>query len=91
MKGIRAAAAITLAGLLIPAIALAAEPATAEQADRDKIICRKTAEVGSLVKKKKECFTKAQWDQIAEAHQRGAKKTQDGLSSGFNCQATGTC
>ena len=91
MKGIRAAAAMTLAGLLIPATALAAEPTSAEKADRDKLICRKTAEVGSLVKKKKECYTKAQWDQIAEAHQRGAKKTQDGLSSGYNCQATGTC
>jgi hypothetical protein len=91
MNRIGAAAAIALAGLLIPAIASAAEPPTAEQADRDKIICRKTAEVGSLVRKKKECYTKAQWDQIAEVQQRGAKKTQDGLSGGFNCQASGSC
>ena len=91
MKRFGAAAAIILASLLMPAIASAAEPPTAEQAERDKLICRKTAEVGSLVRKKKECYTKAQWDQIAEVQQRGAKKTQEGLSSGFNCQATGNC
>ena len=91
MNGLRAAAAITLAGLLIPTLASGAEAPTAEQIERDKLICRKTAEVGSLVRKKKECYTKAQWDQIAEIQQRGAKKTQEGLSSGFNCQATGSC
>lgn len=91
MKRIRAAASIILAGLLMPTFAFAAGAPTAEQAEGDKLICRKTAEVGSLVRKKKECYTKAQWDQIAEAHQRGAKKTQDGLSGGYNCQATGTC
>lgn len=91
MKRFGATAAITLASLLMPAIASATEPTTAEQAERDKLICRKTAEVGSLVRKKKECYTKAQWDQIAEIQQRGAKKTQEGLSSGFNCQATGNC
>lgn len=91
MKSLGTAAAIVLASLLIPTIASAAERSTAAAADRDKLICRKTAEVGSLVKKKKECYTKAQWDEIAEAHQRGAKKTQEGLAGGYNCQATGTC
>jgi hypothetical protein len=50
-----------------------------------RIICRKTAEVGSLVKRKKECFTKAEWDQIAEAHQRGARKLMDGLTERYSC------
>src|SRR5688572_8096350 len=91
MKRIRVAAAIIAASLLIPTLASAGEATSAEQAERDKIICRKTAEVGSLVRKKKECYTKAEWDQIAEIQQRGAKKTQEGLSSGLNCQATGSC
>jgi hypothetical protein len=91
MKRLQIAAAIALTGLSMPMIAWAGETPSAETAEKDKIICRKTAEVGSLVKKKKECYTKAQWDQIAEVHQRGAKKTQEGLSSGLNCQATGTC
>lgn len=91
MKGLCAAAAITLASLSMPMIAWAAETPSTEQAEKDKIICRKTAEVGSLVRKKKECYTKAQWDEIAEVHQRGAKKTQEGLSGGSNCQASGTC
>jgi hypothetical protein len=73
-----------LAGVLSTGAAGAAETAGAAQAANatgdDRIICRKTAEVGSLVKRKKECFTKREWDQIAEAHQRGAKKLQDGLS-----------
>ena len=91
MKKIRMSAVITLAGLLLPTIASAAEPPAADAAEKDKLICRKTTEVGSLVRKKKECYTKAEWDKIAEVQQRGVKKTQEGLSSGFNCQATGSC
>lgn len=70
----------------------AAEPvpgaAASASAGDQKIICRKTAEIGSLVKKKKECFTKAEWDAIAEAHQRGVKKVQDGLTEKFACDPT---
>jgi hypothetical protein len=70
-------------------------PATAARtvgnADPDKIICRKTLETGSLVRKKKECYTQAQWDQIYAAHREGNTKTRDQLSSGFNCMVGGGC
>ncbi|MFC3712242.1 hypothetical protein ACFOMD_06655 [Sphingoaurantiacus capsulatus] len=46
-----------------------------------RIICRKQTEVGSLVRKKKMCFTKAEWDLIAEREQVGVKRTQDELSA----------
>lgn len=54
----------------------------------DRIICRKTAEVGSLVRRKKQCFTKAEWDKLAEAHQRGARKLMDGLTERYSCQSS---
>ena len=69
---------------------VAAEPGAAASAaagsSDNRIICRKTAEVGSLVKRKKECFTKAEWDRIAEAHQRGVRKLMDGLTERYSCQ-----
>jgi hypothetical protein len=46
-----------------------------------RIICRKHTEVGSLVRKKKMCFTKAEWDLIAEREQVGVKRTQDELGT----------
>lgn len=46
-----------------------------------RIICKKHLETGSLVRRIKKCFTKAEWDRIAEAEQIGVKKTQDALSA----------
>jgi len=40
----------------------------------DRLICRRTPETGSLVKAKRECFTKAQWDRIAESQRIGANR-----------------
>ena len=65
--------------------AMAAETAGAAQAsnalDDNRIICKKTLDTGSLVRKTKECFTKAQWDRIAESQRRGNEKMVDGLTS----------
>lgn len=57
----------------------------------DEIVCRKTLETGSLVRKTKQCFTRAEWDRIQAANRAGNQKVADQLSGGFNCQATGTC
>jgi hypothetical protein len=60
--------------------------ATAEaEAEANKIICRKRAEIGSLVRKKKECFTKAEWDRITESQVRGTRRMQDELMGGMRC------
>jgi len=31
-----------------------------------RLICRSTYETGSLVRRRRQCFTRAQWDRIAE-------------------------
>jgi hypothetical protein len=80
MKQIRMLATIVVASLFLPRIAAAAE-APAEGAEKDKLICRRTPEIGSLVRKKTQCFTKAEWDKIAEVHQRGARRLQEELRS----------
>jgi len=46
-----------------------------------RIICKKHLETGSLVKRVKKCFTKAEWDLIAEREQVGFKKTMDALNT----------
>jgi hypothetical protein len=71
-------------GLCLTGAAAAADTTGAAQAsnavDDDRLICRKTLETGSLVRKKKECFTKREWDALAEAHRRGNQKLFDGLT-----------
>ncbi|MFC3711461.1 hypothetical protein ACFOMD_02695 [Sphingoaurantiacus capsulatus] len=84
--------ALCVAGL--GPVAIAAEPVTTAAAaplNDNEIICRKTLETGSLVRKTKQCFTRAEWDKIAAANRQGNQKTADQLSGGHNCQATGTC
>ena len=76
-------AALASAAIAGP-VAAADTPGAAQAAnsvDDNRIICRKTTEVGSLVRKKKECYTKAEWDRLAEAHQRGVKRLQDELTT----------
>jgi hypothetical protein len=78
-----AAALAALPAAELAAQATAAAP-TAAAAGEEKI-CKKRLEVGSLVRKKKECWTKAEWERIAEAEQKGARRTQDELMGGMRC------
>ena len=58
-----------------------AVPATADP----KLICKREVETGSLVRKKKRCATKQQWDEMAASAQRGSKaltKANAGRMSG---------
>jgi hypothetical protein len=64
---------IAVAGLVPAVSARAEEP----KADADKIICKKEVETGSLVQKKKRCFTKAEWARIAEANQAQGRYIQE--------------
>lgn len=48
--------------------------------DDTKLVCRKTLETGSMLRKKKQCFTLREWDQIAEVQRRGNQKMFDGLT-----------
>ena len=56
-------------GMAAPALAQAPAPAAAQPqatASSSELICRRVEETGSLVKKKKkQCYTREQWDRLA--------------------------
>lgn len=58
------------------AVGYAKEP---EQRTKEKLICKSHIETGSIAKRKKECFTKEEWDKIGEAHRRGWSRAIDEL------------
>jgi hypothetical protein len=83
MRQLFGALLIAATGVATPAIA-ADTPAAAQAANAvgdDRVICKKVLETGSLVRKSKQCFTKAEWDRIAETQRRGNEKLVDGLST----------
>lgn len=65
-----------------PALAQTATSASAN--DPNRLICRRIQETGSLVRTTRQCFTRAEWDRIAETARRGAQRTVTDLSGGFN-------
>lgn len=52
--------------------------------DGQRLICRRIQDTGSLVRTQRQCFTRAEWDRIAETVRRGAQTTISGLAGGFN-------
>lgn len=50
-----------------------------ERPPAEKLICKAQTETGSLARRKKECFTKAEWDKIGEAHRRGWARAIDDM------------
>jgi hypothetical protein len=85
---IRQAVLLTLGA----ACAVTAATATAQERDRrtsaknesERLICRRVQDTSSLVRTHRQCFTRAEWDRIAEATQRGAGRTISGLAGGYN-------
>ena len=72
----------TIAGTMLLAGAAAANDQSPSAADDDsRIICKKLGETGSLVKKNKQCFTKAEWDRIAESQRNGAERLVHDLAT----------
>ena len=63
-------------GLAMPTIAASgtAPTDTTLAPPEEKKICRGSIETGSLIKKRKTCLTKAQWDVVDEQHEREAYK-----------------
>jgi predicted transglutaminase-like cysteine proteinase len=91
MRAISSLAAAVLAIGFFTAPAAAVEPAAAVPAPAtaapaatpptDKLICRRTAETGSLIKTKKACHTKSQWAYIDERNQQlGRAMVEDGTT-----------
>lgn len=83
--------AISLCALLASGVAIAPTATMAKDADLEgkvmpngeKIVCKRVAETGSLVRKSKKCYTRAQWDRIAEAAKTNATKMQSDHASGL--------
>jgi hypothetical protein len=78
---VKAAMAVALlpSAFLMPPAVLAQSGSKASSADSEKLVCRKVAETGSLVKKTKVCLTRAQWSRSSENHQKYGEELQDGL------------
>lgn len=78
----------TLAGLL-PVASLSAQtsppPAAAADPAGEEIICKKELEVGSLVRKRKQCHTRAEWAKITESQVRGTRRMADEMMGGMRC------
>lgn len=83
--------AVSLSTLLATVVAVAPAAVHAKDADLEgkvmpngeKIVCKRVAETGSLVRKSKKCYTRAQWDRIAEAAKVNATKMQSDHASGL--------
>jgi hypothetical protein len=69
--------AIPLLLMSLPAAAPALQAAT--DASKEKLVCKKIAETGSLVKKTKVCLTREQWEGSATRHQDYGRDLQESL------------
>ncbi len=70
---------VTMA-LVAAAVAAPSVAADKKQNDEDRLICKRFVETGSLVRSVKQCFTREQWDRIAESQRAGWEKTRDELT-----------
>ncbi len=72
--------------ILLPALAVAAVLATCSPVlaqartggtganDPNRLICRRMPETGSLAATRRQCFTRAEWDRIAQSQRNGAER-----------------
>lgn len=72
-----------LLALLIPAQAVPAAPASTADiasakpvADSNRLICKRYADLGSNIARRKRCLTKAQWDMMSRDAQQLKRQTE---------------
>ncbi len=53
------------------------------QPAKEKMICKRTVDTGSLVRGKRECRSRADWDRIAEAARAGGQDIVDRSAGGI--------
>lgn len=78
---------IALTASALPATMAAAQTRDGQNVasgDDERLICRRMPDTGSLVRTRRQCFTRAEWDRIAETARRGAQRTVSELAGGFN-------
>ena len=78
--------AALIVGVLIAegSVALAQSGAASGTGQNERLICRRVQETGSLVKGRRECFTKAEWDRIAESQKSGWGRAIDEMRNRYN-------
>lgn len=57
----------------------------------EKIICKRTQDTSSLARFTRQCFTRAEWDRIAEAARENGQRMVSDHASGLDCRASGSC
>lgn len=83
----RSVTGIAVAGagvLLLASAAYAAESKTdGPPAPKEKLICKSVQETGSIARRQRQCFTKQEWDRIAEAARARGQRLQSDMASGM--------
>ena len=78
MRVIRDLVAVGLAFVSLEGVAVAETTTNSQSAGRDpdQVICRATADTGSLVRRNRQCHTRQQWDQMAREGREQARNLQ---------------
>jgi hypothetical protein len=71
--------AISALALGSASAAVAAQQSGSETAEAPKLICKKSLETGSLVKKTKVCLTREQWARSARGNEQYARELAEDL------------
>ena len=74
-----------LCALMATGVAVSAQQsgdtkASAPKQKNERLICRYTGETGSLARRKRQCFTRAEWDRIAEGAQAHTSRMRSDLA-----------
>ena len=73
------------AALLSHQATLAQATAPAADPKDNEIVCKRETEVGSLVRKKKTCLTRAEWKRVADGARDAAARLQGEGMGGSHC------
>lgn len=66
-----------VAALMLAGTSASAATAAEQVRPADKLICRRMAETGSLVRKKRVCHTQGEWARISDAARKNTQELQD--------------
>lgn len=75
-----AAATLICAMLVLGSEAEAQVDGLSSSTDRNKLVCKRHLDTGSIVRSTKRCFAKKDWDRIIDSQQRGARKLVEELT-----------
>lgn len=70
----------SIAGAQQGSTANSQQPAAAKSEDR--LICRRVQDSGSLARRTRQCYTRAQWDRLAEDSRQTGSTANSGGTSG---------